>query len=138
MPCGGNGMIQILYSCCLKYKYLSSFNSLLLVFFVNRVPQPQTILVPGIFTTLIFALGAQLTSTSWLGAWLSLLLFPLLLLRLGWLQLLVRRLKATSISILLTSLEVTSFYLFVNPLVHGCHPLCPPYFQSTVKNCLSC
>ena len=76
-----------------------------------------------------FHLDTQLTSTSQFGARLSLLLFPLLLLRLGWLQLLMRRLKTISISILLTSLEVISFHLLVNPLVYGCHPLCPPYFQ---------
>ena len=71
-------------------------------YFNFRRSRPRDIYHPN------FRLGlAQLTSTSRLDARLSLLLFPLLLFRLGWLQLPVRGLKTTSISILLTSLHST-------------------------------
>ena len=68
------------------------------VLFVNKVSQLLIVIILVTFITLIIsALVVLFTSTSPSDAPLNLLLFPLLLLRLGWLLLMVRRLKITNI-----------------------------------------
>jgi len=94
---------------------------------MNRVPHPVIILVLEIFTTLISALVALLSLTSLSGVPLSLLLFLLPLLRLGWLLLPVRRLRTTSIWTVLPGVVETLSHSFVSLLVFW-----TPYALSTL------
>ena len=92
-----------------------------------------------IFTTQTSAFIVLLTLTSLSGVPLSLLLFPLLLLRLGWLLLPVRRLRITSTWTLSTALEETLFLLFARPSMSGgLHLPSTPLFsivdRCTVRN----